>query len=70
MAKFKATRDGLVGTTYIRAGEVFSLDVDKCPRWAEPVKEKALPAEDAEAPENKGEGEEKAPKPAKKAKGK
>ena len=68
MAKFKAIRDGLVGTSYIRAGETFSLDADECPRWAEPVKEKA--ADDADASDNEGEEAEKASKPAKKAKGK
>ena len=56
MAKFRATRDGLVGTSYIREGEVFELDVEKCPGWAEPVKEAAKPAP-KKNPKNEKQGE-------------
>lgn len=32
----RALQDGLMGTAYIHAGEVF--EADKCPSWAEAVK--------------------------------
>lgn len=33
MARYKAVRDGLVGTHYVRAGEVFEKD-GPAPSWA------------------------------------
>ena len=32
----RALHDGLIGTAYIHAGELF--EADKCPSWAEAVK--------------------------------
>ena len=42
--KCKAERDGLIGTSYIHAGEIFHAEA--CPSWAVPVDEaeKAKPA--------------------------
>ena len=60
MAKFRAIRDGLVGASYIHEGEIFELDVKKCPGWAEPVKEpetKAKSAPKKQNPENEKQGE-------------
>jgi len=37
MALYKAKRDGLVGASYIHAGEVFSAEFDRDPSWAERV---------------------------------
>ena len=38
MAKYRALREGLVGTAYINEGEVFELaDTEAAPTWAEPI---------------------------------
>ena len=49
MVKCKAIRDGLLGTTYIHAGEEFVID--KCPRWAVAVGTPAPAKQDAESKE-------------------
>lgn len=52
MVRCKATRDGLVGTTYIHEGEEF--EIDKCPRWATVVKKRTPDKQD----DNQGKGDE------------
>lgn len=75
MALYKAIRDGLVGTSYIRAGEIFSLDAERDPSWAVRVEdplegiEKGEPEDDS-APEDNEEQEAKPAPKSKKAKGK
>lgn len=45
MARYKATREGLVGTAYINPGEVFELPDDAAaPTWAEAVDAGKKPA--------------------------
>jgi hypothetical protein len=55
MARYKAKFDGLAGTAYVRAGEVFDWD-GTCPSWAEEVKPKA-PAKKAPVDSEKKDGE-------------
>ena len=38
----RANEDGLIGTHYVRAGEVFDCD-GPAPRWATPLDEPAAP---------------------------
>lgn len=47
-----AQKDGLMGTTYIHAGETF--EAEKCPGWATEVKPAAKPKAGGKTPE-KGE---------------
>ena len=54
MVRCKATRDGLVGTTYIHEGEEF--EIDKCPRWATVVK-KRTPDKQGDAPDKQGDNQ-------------
>ena len=39
MVKCRAIRDGLVGTSYVHAGEDFAAE--SCPAWAEVIEKKA-----------------------------
>ena len=39
--KCKAVRDGLIGTRYVREGEI--VDFPKCPKWCVPVKGENTP---------------------------
>ena len=50
MAQYKATKDGLIGTHYVREGEVFDFD-GPAPSWACPIEEPAAdkPAEEKAA---------------------
>ena len=74
MALYKAIRDGLVGTSYIRAGEIFSLDAERDPSWAvrveDPLEGIEKEQEDDSAPEDNEEQEAKPAPKSKKAKGK
>lgn len=45
MARYEATKDGLVGTHYVRAGEIFEKD-GPAPSWGRLIEEPA-PAEPA-----------------------
>ena len=56
MARYKATREGLVGTAYINPGEEFELPDDaKAPTWAEPLDGGRKPASKKKN-DNQGEG--------------
>lgn len=75
MALYKAIRDGLVGTSYIRAGEIFSLDAERDPSWAVRVEDPLEGIDNGEEPEDdsapeENEEQEAKPAPKKKAKGK
>lgn len=52
MIRCKAIRDGLIGVTYIHAGDEFLID--KCPRWAVVVKKPAVEPVKPDAKEKAG----------------
>lgn len=69
MATYRANRDGMVGTSYIHAGEIFETDEERKFSWADRIDEppvKDVFGEEDATPEP---AEKPAPKP-KKAKGK